>query len=165
MKRLFDMLLATIIIITFMPIGIIIVIILLFTGEGEVFYKQSRIGLHGEIFSLIKFVTMVKNSPNLGAGDITLKDDPRVLPFGKLLRKTKLNEFPQFINVLVGDMSLVGPRPLVKNQYDMIPENLKQKIKHEPIHKYSPRKYILKVNILTYFFLLLYATSYLIIHL
>ena len=126
MKRLFDMLLATIIIITFMPIGIIIVIILLFTGEGEVFYKQSRIGLHGETFSLIKFVTMVKNSPNLGAGDITLKDDPRVLPIGKILRKIKLNEFPQFINVLLGDMSIVGPRPLVINQFNMIPNNYKK---------------------------------------
>ena len=126
MKRLFDMFLATIIIITFMPIGIIIVIILLFTGEGEVFYKQSRIGLHGETFSLIKFVTMVKNSPNLGAGDITLKDDPRVLPIGKILRKTKINEFPQFINVLLGDMSIVGPRPLVINQFNMIPNNYKK---------------------------------------
>ena len=64
---------------------------------------------------------MVKNSPNIGAKDITLKEDPRVLPFGKILRKLKLNEFPQFINVLLGNMSLVGPRPLVRNQFEMIP--------------------------------------------
>lgn len=104
-------------------------LILKFTGEGEIFYKQSRSGQNGEPFGLFKFVTMVKDSPNIGAGDITLKEDPRVLPFGKFLRKTKLNEFPQFINVFIGEMSIVGPRPLVKNQYDMIPEDFKQKIK------------------------------------
>jgi len=129
-KRLLDLIFSTIILILFLPIGIIIIIILRFTGEGEIFYKQSRIGQYSEPFGLFKFVTMVKNSPNLGSGDITIKDDPRVLPFGKFLRKTKLNEFPQFINVLIGDMSLVGPRPLVKNQYEMIPDNLKQKIKN-----------------------------------
>jgi len=104
-------------------------LILKFTGEGEIFYKQSRTGQNGKQFGIYKFVTMMKDSPNLGAGDITLKDDPRVLPFGKFLRKTKLNEFPQFINVFIGEMSIVGPRPLVKNQYDMIPEDFQQKIK------------------------------------
>ena len=117
------------IIIPFLPLGIIIILILKFTGEGEIFYKQSRTGQNGEQVGIYKFVTMVKDSPNLGAGDITLKDDPRVLLFGKFLRKTKLNEFPQFINVFIGEMSIVGPRPLVKNQYDMISESLKQKIK------------------------------------
>ena len=129
MKRLFDIIFSSIAIILFLPLGIIIILILKFTGEGEIFYKQSRTGQNGEQVGIYKFVTMVKDSPNLGAGDITLKDDPRVLLFGKFLRKTKLNEFPQFLNVLIGDMSMVGPRPLVKNQYDMIPESLKQKIK------------------------------------
>ena len=73
---------------------------------------------------------MLKNSPNIGARDITLKNDPRVLPFGKFLRKTKLNEFPQFANVFLGDMSVVGPRPLVKNQFDMIPDAFKEKIQN-----------------------------------
>ena len=70
---------------------------------------------------------MLEDSPNIGAGDITLENDPRVLPFGKFLRKAKLNEFPQFVNVFLGDMSVVGPRPLVKNQFDMIPDELKEK--------------------------------------
>ena len=129
LKRLFDIIFSAIIIIVFLPLSLVIVLILLSTGEGEIFYKQSRIGQYGEQFGIYKFVTMIKNSPNLGAGDITLKEDPRVLPFGKFLRKTKLNEFPQFINVFIGEMSIVGPRPLVKNQYDMIPEDFQQKIK------------------------------------
>ena len=112
-----------------MPIGFFIIFILRITGEGEIFYKQFRVGQYSEQFGIYKFVTMVKDSPNIGAGDITLKNDSRVLPFGKFLRKTKLNEFPQFINVFIGEMSIVGPRPLVKNQYDMIPEGFQQKIK------------------------------------
>ena len=99
---------------------------LLFTGEREVFYLQKRIGQNGKKFGIYKFVTMVKNSPNIGARDITIKNDPRVLPVGKFLRKTKLNEFPQFINVFIGEMSIVGPRPLVENQYNMIPIRYQQ---------------------------------------
>ena len=129
MKRLLDIIFSLLIITVFLPVGLFIILILKFTGEGEIFYKQSRMGQYGEQFGIYKFVTMIKDSPNLGAGDITLKEDPRVLPFGKFLRKTKLNEFPQFINVFIGEMSIVGPRPLVKNQYDMIPEDFQQKIK------------------------------------
>ena len=102
------------------------------------FYVQQRIGKNRGPFGLLKFASMLEDSPNIGAGDITLKNDPRVLPFGKFLRKTKLNEFPQFINVFLGDMSMVGPRPLVKNQFDMIPEELIEKIQN------------LKVNIHTF---------------
>ena len=110
--------------------GIAIIIILLLTGEGKVFYVQQRIGKNEEPFGLLKFASMLEDSPNIGAGDITLKNDPRVLPFGKFLRKTKLNEFPQFINVFLGDMSMVGPRPLVKNQFDMIPKEFIKKIQN-----------------------------------
>ena len=60
---------------------------------------------------IIKFATMLKNSPNIGTGSITLKNDARVLPFGRFLRKSKLNEIPQIVNVLIGNMSIVGPRP------------------------------------------------------
>ena len=128
MKRLFDLIFSTIILVLFTPFGFFIIIILKFTGEGEIFYIQSRIGKDNKEFGIFKFATMIKNSPNLGAGDITIKNDPRVLPFGKFLRKTKLNEFPQFINVFLGSMSLVGPRPLVKNQNNLIPKIYKDKI-------------------------------------
>ena len=128
MKRIFDIILSSLINNSFFPLGLIIILILRFSGEGEIFYKQMRIGKEGQQFGIYKFATMVKDSPKIGAGDITLKYDPRILPFGKFLRKTKLNEFPQFLNVLMGELSLVGPRPLVKNQYNMIPESLKLKI-------------------------------------
>ena len=89
LKRVFDIIFSLVVIVAFLPLGLIIIIILLSTGEGEVFYKQVRIGMGGRPFGLLKFATMMKNSPNLGAGDITLRGDPRVLPFGKFLRKTK----------------------------------------------------------------------------
>ena len=129
LKRIFDIIFSLFVITLFLPIGLIIILILRLTGDGEIFYRQRRIGKNGQPFGIYKFATMVKDSPNIGAGDITLKDDPRVLPFGKFLRKTKLNEFPQFLNVVTGEMSLVGPRPLVENQYMMIPKDLQNEIK------------------------------------
>lgn len=128
MKRLLDIFISSAVVLIFLPFGMIIAIILKLTGENEIFYQQPRIGKNGEKIKIIKFATMVKNSSKMGAGDITLKNDPRVLPFGKFLRKTKLNEFPQFINVFLGHMSIVGPRPLVENQFNMIPENFKKNI-------------------------------------
>jgi len=113
MKRMLDILLAAAALILFLPLGLAIMLVLRLTGEGEVFYVQPRIGRGGRTFGLIKFATMLKNSPQLGTGTITVRNDPRVLPVGRFLRKTKLNEVPQLINVLKGDMSLVGPRPLM----------------------------------------------------
>jgi lipopolysaccharide/colanic/teichoic acid biosynthesis glycosyltransferase len=117
MKRLLDITISTIALLLFLPFGLIIALVLRFTGEGEIFYLQTRVGLFGRHFKIIKFVTMLKDSPNLGTGTVTVKDDPRVLPFGKFLRKAKLNEVPQFINVLKGDMSLVGPRPMALRDF------------------------------------------------
>ena len=128
MTRLFDILLSLITLLIFLPFGLIIGLILRFTGEGEVFYRQERLGLHQQPFGVLKFVTMVKNSPKIGSGDVTLKNDPRVLPVGRVLRKTKLNEVPQLWNILVGDMSFVGPRPQTPKNFDYFPAEGKQVI-------------------------------------
>ncbi len=84
------------------PLLVPVAIALRLSGEGEVFYVQQRVGRGGALFGLYKFATMLKNSPNIGTGTVTVKHDPRVLPMGKLLRKTKINELPQLLNILKG---------------------------------------------------------------
>jgi lipopolysaccharide/colanic/teichoic acid biosynthesis glycosyltransferase len=86
------------------------------------------VGKGGRHFGLLKFATMLKNSPSIGAGDVTVKNDPRVLPVGHFLRKTKLNEVPQLINILIGDMSVIGPRPQTPRNFDYFPPEGKQVI-------------------------------------
>lgn len=122
MQRFIDLLLSLISIILLSPLLLPIIFILKLTGEGEIFYTQKRVGRYGNEFGLLKFATMLKDSPNIGAGEITIHDDPRVLPIGKILRKTKLNELPQLFNIIKGDMSIVGPRPMVPNTYAKYPE-------------------------------------------
>ena len=117
MQRFFDILFSLISLILISPFFVTFVVILKLTGEGEVFFLHKRSGKHEKEFKMIKFATMLKNSPFLGTKDITLKDDQRVLKFGKFLRMTKINELPQLINILIGDMSIVGPRPLTKEQF------------------------------------------------
>lgn len=120
-QRFLDIVLSFAAIIVLIPILIPISIVLKLTGEGEIFYIQERVGRKGIHFGLLKFATMLKNSPNIGAGEITITGDPRVLPVGKFLRKSKINELPQIWNIFVGDMSIVGPRPMVPNTYAKYP--------------------------------------------
>ena len=110
-KRLLDIIISLIAIVLIFPFMLPIVILLLLTGEHYVFYLQDRIGYKNKKFKIIKFATMLKASPSLGAGSLTVKNDPRILPMGGFLRKTKINELPQLVNILLGDMSIVGPRP------------------------------------------------------
>ena len=107
------------------PFLLIIVFLLRRSGEGEVFFLQKRVGQAGGFFDLYKFATMIKASPNIGSGTVTLKNDPRVLPFGKFLRKSKINELPQLINILIGDMSVVGPRPQTPRCFQVFSEKHK----------------------------------------
>lgn len=118
MQRLFDVLLSGLALLVLSPLLVPIAIILRLTGEGEVFFLQDRVGLGGRTFKLYKFATMLKASPNLGSGTVTLKNDPRVLPVGRFLRKTKINELPQLLNILKGDMSVIGPRPQTQRCFD-----------------------------------------------
>src|SRR5690606_23233637 len=121
MQRFLDILLSGAALLALSPLLVPIAIALRLSGEGEVFFLQQRIGLGGRTFGLYKFATMLKDSPNIGTGTVTLKDDPRVLPLGKFLRKTKINELPQLLNILKGDMSIVGPRPQTRRCFDAFP--------------------------------------------
>lgn len=127
-KRIIDLLISGLTFLVFLPIFVPIVIALKLTGEGEIFYFQKRIGLKNTYFDIWKFATMLKNSPSMGTGSITLRNDPRVTPVGKYLRKSKLNEFPQIINVLKGDMSIVGPRPLVDRTFSAYSTDVQSRI-------------------------------------
>ena len=111
------------------PLFVLIVMILKLTGEGEAFFLQERIGKGGNKFKLFKFATMQKNSPNIGTGTVTMRGDPRVLPVGKFLRKIKINELPQLLNIFFGDMSVIGPRPLTTQTFGAYSENTQSLIK------------------------------------
>ena len=126
-KRIFDILVSFVSILILIPLFIPIMLILKLTGEGEIFYFQERVGLNNKTIKIFKFATMLKNSEQMGSGIYTAKNDPRILPFGNFLRKTKINELPQIINILNGDISLVGPRPLLRKTFELY-NNEEQKI-------------------------------------
>jgi len=123
MKRLFDIILSGLALILLSPLLLPIMIALKFTGEGEVFYLQERVGKDGKSFEIWKFATMLKDSPNMKNAYITTHNDPRVLPLGGFLRKSKINELPQLVNIIKGDISIVGPRPQVKAHLDLYPKD------------------------------------------
>lgn len=127
-KRFFDLVFAIILIIAISPFFIPIIILLRITDEGEVWYKQKRIGYKNEYFKIWKFATMLKNSPNIGTGSLTVRNDPRVTKIGKYLRKSKINELPQLINVLTSEMSFVGPRPQMEVDFNAYSNEVKKKI-------------------------------------
>jgi lipopolysaccharide/colanic/teichoic acid biosynthesis glycosyltransferase len=129
-KRLFDILFSLSVLIVFSPIYLIISLLIYINSPGPILYVQRRVGRNGRLFECYKFRTMVVNADRILTDMLNtcpisraeyedsfkLKDDPRVTPIGRWLRVTSLDEFPQFWNVLLGDMSVVGPRPLVKEE-------------------------------------------------
>ena len=116
--RIFDLIFSIFALFILSPLFLICIIVLRLSGEGEVFFLQERIGKNNSTFHIFKFATMLKNSPNLENGTITIVNDYRVLPIGKFLRNSKINELPQLLNVIKGDMSLIGYRPLVKQDIE-----------------------------------------------
>lgn len=110
MKRIFDVSVALLGLIVLAPVFVIIGVWIKATSPGPVFYRARRVGQNGALFNLYKFRSMVADANRIGAG-ITAGDDPRITRAGRFLRRTKLDELPQLINVVQGDMSLVGPRP------------------------------------------------------
>ena len=128
MHKLFDLVISGLSILLLSPFLLLIIILLRITGEGEIFFSQDRIGKDGSLFSLYKFATMLKDSPNIGSGTLTIQNDPRILPLGKFLRKTKINELPQLFNVFKGDMSIVGPRPQSPRNFSAFSEDVQKNI-------------------------------------
>jgi lipopolysaccharide/colanic/teichoic acid biosynthesis glycosyltransferase len=112
-KRLLDVIVAVLGLLLLGPVLILIALIIKISSPGPVLYRGTRVGLDGRLFAMMKFRTMVVNAESLG-GSATAADDPRITAIGKFLRRYKLDELPQFLNVLAGDMSLVGPRPEVQ---------------------------------------------------
>ncbi|MCB0570219.1 MAG: sugar transferase [Phaeodactylibacter sp.] len=128
LKRLFDITLSALALLILSPVFLFFIPVLRFSGEGEVWYRQKRVGYKNQYFYILKFATMLKNSPNMGTGSLTTRNDPRVLPVGRFLRKTKLNELPQLVNVLRGDMSFVGPRPQMEVDFLKFPAAVQARI-------------------------------------
>ncbi|MCL1887985.1 MAG: sugar transferase [Kiritimatiellaeota bacterium] len=127
-KRLLDIFFALLALLALSPLLLPVCLALLLTGEHRVFYLQQRIGLRNKKFGIWKFATMLKDSPAMAGGLHTTRRDPRVLPLGRFLRITKINELPQLVNILLGDMSVTGPRPLVDKTFDPYPEHVKRSI-------------------------------------
>jgi len=119
LKRVMDFVLSFIAVILLLPLYIFSAIAVRISSKGPIFYLQERIGLNGKPFKIIKFRTMYVNSEAAGP-QLSSENDPRITPIGRFMRKTRLDEFPQFINVLLGHMSLVGPRPERQYYIDQI---------------------------------------------
>ncbi|HNZ43732.1 MAG TPA: sugar transferase [Bacteroidales bacterium] len=131
MKRIFDFIFSLSVLLIFSPLLIILSLIIYFNDFGPVFYMAPRVGQNGRLFRMFKFRTMVVNADKIGASSTTASDK-RITRVGKFLRKTKLDELPQFINVLTGQMSVVGPRPEVKSFTDMFTEEEKAILSVKP---------------------------------
>jgi lipopolysaccharide/colanic/teichoic acid biosynthesis glycosyltransferase len=118
MKRLFDIVVSSLILLIFLPLGLLISLSILLESKGGVFYWQERIGKNGVSFRMLKFRSMRPEADKAGKLTVGMRD-PRITRSGYFIRKYKLDEFPQFINVLKGEMSIVGPRPEVKEFVDL----------------------------------------------
>lgn len=141
MKRLFDILVSLLILLIFLPFGILLSIWILLESRGGIFYRQERIGLKGKPFYILKFRTMRKDADKHGKLTVGMRD-PRITRSGYFLRKFKLDEFPQFINVLLGEMSVVGPRPEVKEYVDLYTNKQKEILNVKPgITDYASLEY------------------------
>ena len=128
LKRTFDIITSGIAILFLSPLLIPVIIGLKLTGEGYVFYKQERVGYRNSKFLIWKFATMLKDSANMPGGIITTKRDPRITPMGGFLRKSKINELPQLFNIFFGDMSVVGPRPVMVVSFKAYPKEVQKVI-------------------------------------
>lgn len=130
-KRAFDATLAGVGLVILSPVLAFISLRIRTSSPGPILYRGKRVGLNGETFEMLKFRTMVINADQIG-GSSTPEDDPRITPVGKMLRRYKLDELPQLINVLRGDMSFVGPRPQVQWAVDLYTPEERQILEVRP---------------------------------
>ncbi len=131
MKRVFDWVVSSIILICFFPVGIILTLCIAIESRGGIFYRQERIGKNEIPFKLWKFRTMRKDADKFGKLTVGMRD-PRITRVGYFIRKSKLDEFPQFLNVWIGQMSIVGPRPEVKEYVDLYSKTQREILKVKP---------------------------------
>jgi lipopolysaccharide/colanic/teichoic acid biosynthesis glycosyltransferase len=131
MKRVFDVAAALVAILLLTPIALLVAAAIKLTSRGPVFFCQERIGRRFRLFRIYKFRTMVQDAPMRGAA-ITVGDDPRITRIGKFLRRTKIDELPQLVNVLKGDMSLVGPRPEAPKYVEQFREDFEEILQVRP---------------------------------
>ena len=110
-KRLLDILFALAVLVGLSPVLLVLAILIKLESRGPVLFRQPRIGYKGETFTMLKFRSMVQGAAQMGSGQYSFAGDPRVTRIGRFIRLTSLDELPQFINVLKGDMSVIGPRP------------------------------------------------------
>ena len=123
-KWVIDTFFAAFLLILLFPL-LLFTVLLLFVLNGQVLYSKPRIGFNLKPFTILKFVTMIPNSHNMTYGTMTIGNDPRITPIGRILRKFKIDELPQLWNVFIGNMSFVGPRPLDKSEFDCYPQHIK----------------------------------------
>ncbi len=116
MPRAFDLLLASLALLLLSPLLLLAALAIRLDSRGPVLYRQRRVGLHGEEFEMLKLRTMVAGSDPVGVGTVVTRDDPRVTAAGRFLRRTSLDEIPNLVNVLRGEMAIVGPRPTIPAQ-------------------------------------------------
>ncbi len=147
MKRLMDIIVSLVMFVVFMPLFVIVSILIKLTSKGPVFYRQIRFGKDGKPFIFLKFRSMYNNSDHSihekyvedymngngnNGGIYKINHDKRITPLGRIIRKTSIDELPQLINVLKGDMSIVGPRPPIHYEYNMKKEIQKNRLKVKP---------------------------------
>lgn len=141
MKRLFDIFVSLIILSVFLPFGILISLAIILESKGGAFYRQKRVGKNGVLFKLWKFRTMRVDADKLGKLTVGMRD-PRITRVGYFIRKSKLDEFPQFLNVLSGEMSIVGPRPEVQEYVDLYTSEQREVLTVKPgITDYASLEY------------------------
>lgn len=127
LKRIFDLICSILGLIVLAPLFIVIALLIKLTSPGPVFFRQIRVGRNGEHFAIFKFRTMVNNAEGQGP-KITIGKDSRITGIGRVLRKVKLDELPQLIDVVIGKMSVVGPRPEVPEYVALYPESIKKSV-------------------------------------